>query len=97
MPALQIKNELLNALIRLSSITQGRCEVLDLAGKRNADIRQDIMSGIAGGRVTKAKSGVNAIKSALVSIFNPSGCCQAQIDDDLQGCIRESITRSTMF
>ena len=57
-------------LFRVS--TRGFCDPWDLMGPGNASIRVEIMSGILGHPVPRAKAGVTALRSALQELLGIS-------------------------
>ena len=71
------------ALLSLRALSP-HLDVWSLAGDRNRMYRQDILAAILGRKVTKAESGVTAIRSALYEALGVVGGWAGERDEDFR-------------
>ena len=70
------------ALELLGKATGGFFDPYRVAGSHNSSVRQNIVSTYTGGKVPKAKCGVNAIEAWMFDALKPEGNCLAAKRDD---------------
>ncbi len=80
-------SNLTNAVKLLHILTNGRYNIWELAGPRNAPARAKVMSLLLGKKTPQAKSGVNAIqKEFFAQTQIGSGCLAEQEQNFCDAC-----------
>jgi hypothetical protein len=83
---------LLGAIKLLGTYTAGRFDIWMLAGSSKASCRAHIMSVLHGTRIPQAKSGVNALRSALYTEAKIDGECEAHRQDNFLAYCKQVVS-----
>lgn len=78
--------------IRLLGVyTAGRYDLWALAGQGKASCRAHVMSALCGQKMTQAKSGVTALRSAFYAAIGIAGECEAARESNFRQFCRHAM------